>query len=101
MSIRPIDVMTMQQINEVTQIKQNDSMRPVAQQMNITQEIQKEVNTKAEQVNKKDDADKSDRKFDARDKSDNEYYGQKKNKDNKDGRVTVKIQGESSFDMKV
>lgn len=99
MSIRPIDVMTMQQINEVTQLRQNESMRPFAQQMNISQEIQKNVNTKLEQVNKQDNADKKERKFDAKDKSDNEYYGQQK-KNNKDGKVTVKSQGSTSFDMK-
>ncbi len=101
MSVRPIDVMTMQQMNEVTQIKQNESVKPVAQQMNIAKEIQKDVNNKAEQVNKKDNADKSDRKFDAKDKSDNEYYGQKKKRDNEDGRVTIKSAGNRSFDMKV
>ncbi len=100
MSVRPIDVMTMQQINEVTQLRQNENARPMAQQMNITQQLQKDVNTKAESVNKKDNTDNRQRKFDAKDKSDNEYYGQKK-KGDEDGRVKIKGSEERSFDMKV
>ncbi len=101
MSIRPIDVMTMQQINEVTQIRQNETLRPVAQQMTIAKDIQKDVDTRLEQVTQKDDVDKKERKFDAKDKSDNEYYGQRKKKEKQDGRVTVKTPGSGSFDMKV
>lgn len=101
MSVRPVDIMMVQQINEVSQIKQNETSRPVTQQFNISQQVQKEVENKSEQVTQKSDLDNRERKFDAKEKSDNEYQKSKDNKKNKDGKVTIKNKNDSNFDMKV
>ena len=35
MSVRPIDIMMVPQMNEVSHIKQSENMRPATEQMNI------------------------------------------------------------------
>ena len=64
----------MQNLNEVAQIRHNEISRPDAQQAVMTNEIQKDVNERLEQVVKKENADKSDTKHDAREKGKNEYF---------------------------
>lgn len=101
MSVRPVDLMMVQQMNEVSQIKHNETSRPVTQQFNISAQVQKDTDNKAEQVTQKDDVDNGNRKFDAKDKSDNEYHGQKKDNQKQDGKVTIKNKREFNFDIKV
>lgn len=98
MSVRPIDLFTVQQMNEVSQIKYNETTRPVVEQVNIMVQNEKKVEHNAEQVVQKSDIDNKGRKFDAKDKSDNEYHRRKK--ENKDGTVHIKGQSDKSFDMK-
>lgn len=101
MGVRPVDVITMQQMPEVTQIKHNDEVRPVMQQANIVTNVQKEINHRAEQVNQKSDIDNRQRRFDAKDKSDNEYHGNG-NKKHKASDGVVKVKGTiSGFDIKI
>jgi len=103
MSVRPIDLMMVQQMNEVSQIKHNETSKPMTQQVNISAEVQKEVDNKSEQVTQKADVDngRNNRKFDAKDKSDNEYHGQQSSRQKKDGKVTIKNKSEFNFDVKV
>ncbi len=101
MSVRPVDLMMVQQMNEVSQIKHNETSRPVAQQFNISAQVQKDTDNRAEQVTQKADVDNGNRKFDAKDKSDNEYHGQQKGKQKQDGKVTIKNKSEFNFDIKV
>lgn len=105
MSVRPVDMLMLQQINEVSHIRQIENARPMQEQAAIINHEQKEVETKAEQVNQKDDVDNQSQKYDARDKSNNEYHGndnnhkQKKNKD--DGIVRLKSSDNGGFDIKI
>lgn len=103
MSVRPVDLMMVQQMNEVSQIKHNETSKPMAQQVNISAQVQKETDNRAEQVTQKADVDNgsSNRKFDAKDKSDNEYQGQKSKRQKLDGKVTIKNKSEFNFDVKV
>ena len=55
MSVRPIDIMMVPQMNEVSHIKQSENMRPATEQMNIVSNVDKKVENKSEQVTKKDD----------------------------------------------
>ena len=97
MSIRPIDMLTLQQMNEVTQLKNSELSRPVAQQINIAVQTEKQIEHDAEQVVQKSDVDNRQRKFDAKEKSDNEYHQNKK----KDGTVKLKGKENKKFDVKV
>ncbi len=102
MAISPIDIRMMQQTNEVAQIKHNENTRPEAQQNVINREFHKELSNRLEQVNKKENADKSDTKHDAREKGKNSYFSTKDNKKKQSedtGAVTIK--SNSTFDMKI
>ena len=52
MSVRPIDIMMVPQMNEVSHIKQSENMRPATEQMNIVSNVDKKVENKSEQVKK-------------------------------------------------
>lgn len=105
MAISPIDISMMQRMNEVAQIKHNENTRSDVQQNAITQNIDKQVNAQAEQVQRKDDSDKSSTEHDAREKGKNTYFSLEKSKrekkENEDnGKVTIK-HSKSSFDMSI
>ena len=105
MIVKPIDLAMVQQMNEVSNIKNNENQKPMVDQQNIMTQVQKEVANKAEQVVKKDNADKNESKFDAKDKSNNEYakdgklVNRKKKRD--DGKVFLKDQNVADFDIKI
>lgn len=103
MSVRPVDIMTMQQINQVSNIKQNEMTRPMVEQGNIATVIEKQTEAQNEQVVKKTDVENRNKKYDARDKSENEYHGNnhKSEKKNEDGKVIIKSKKISNFDIKV
>lgn len=105
MSVRPVDMLMLQQINEVSHIRQTENARPMQEQAAIINHEQKEVETKAEQVNHKDDVDNQSQKYDARDKSNNEYHGNdnedKHKKNNDDGIVRLKSLDNGGFDIKI
>lgn len=105
MSVRPVDMLMLQQINEVSHIRQTENARPMQEQAAIINHEQKEVETKAEQVNQKDDVDNQSQKYDARDKSNNEYHGNdnddKHKKNNDDGIVRLKSLDNGGFDIKI
>ena len=48
MSVRPIDIMMVPQMNEVSHIKQSENMRPATEQMNIVSNVDKKVENKSE-----------------------------------------------------
>ena len=54
MIVRPVDFAVVQQMNEVSHIKQEENQRPVVEQQTITTQVQKETDTKAEQVQHKE-----------------------------------------------
>lgn len=103
MAVSPIDINMMQRINEVAQIKHGENTRPEMQQNVITRNIEKDVNIRAEQVRKKDDANKSETEHDARKEGKNKYFrndtNNKKKKENEADKVTIK--GKSSFDISI
>lgn len=102
MAISPIDISMMQRMNDVAQIKHGDNMKPEMQQNAITRDIEKQVNIRAEQVQKKDNADKSESEHDARKEGKNKYFfnkSPKKKKEEEQDKITIK--GSSSFDIKI
>ena len=103
MIVRPVDFAVVQQMNEVSHIKQEENQRPVVEQQTITTQVQKETDTKAEQVQHKENADNHQKKYDAKDKSQNEYpdgHHQGK-KGSKDGKFFIKGQEIVDIDIKI
>lgn len=102
MGIRPVDILAIQQMNEVAQIKNSETAKPMAQQFNISAHVEKEAENKSEQVTQKSDIDNDGKKYDAKDKSENEYQQQgQQQKKEKDGRVSVKGKKDLNFDVKI
>ena len=97
MIVRPVDFAVVQQMNEVSHIKQEENQRPVVEQQTITTQVQKETDTKAEQVQHKENADNH------QNKSQNEYpdgHHQGK-KGSKDGKFFIKGQEIVDIDIKI
>lgn len=105
MIVKPLDFAVVQQMNEVSQIKQHQDHRPLAEQQTITTQVQKDTDTKAEQVNQKDNADHKNKKYDAKDKSQNEYHKEKgsdkKKRQTDEGKVSIKGQNSMEFDIRI
>lgn len=105
MVIRPVEFAMIQQQNTVSSMQHNAETRPMTEQQVISQQVQKNVNNHAEQVERKDNADNNGGNFDAKEKSSNEYNPNHKDNPNQknksDGRVFIKGQGAVDFDMKI
>ncbi len=102
MAVSPIDISMIQKMNDVSQMRHNEMMRPDVQQNVITQNIEKQVNVQAEQVVHQEDSAKSNTEHDAREKGKNTYFmnkGKSKKKQEEPG--TVKIKNKGSFDIKI
>ena len=104
MMVRPSEFGMIQQMDNVSQVKQYENSRPMAEQQTLVQQMQKDTETKLEQIRHKDNADNEKKKFDAKDKSGNEYAGgqpdNKKRRKN-DGTFFIKGQGVTDFDIKI
>ncbi|MDE7431291.1 MAG: hypothetical protein K2N34_05180 [Lachnospiraceae bacterium] len=99
--VNPIEMTGMvQRTQDISVIKRNDDVRPQFEHVNVQERSQQEAINRHEQVVKKENADKQDKKFDAKEKGNGEYYGnqrRKRNKKDEDGSVMRK--GQSSFDV--
>lgn len=73
MIVRPMEFGMIQQQNTVSQVRHNEDVRPMVEQQTTAVQLQKDIHTRAEQVNHKEDPNNRQKKFDAKDKSDNEY----------------------------
>ncbi|WP_287387850.1 hypothetical protein [Lachnospira sp.] len=104
MVIKPVEFGMIQQQNLVSSEQAAENNRPVANQSNIQTTIEHNVEAKAETVTNKDDTELNSGSFDAKEKSNNEYDKDRaKGKNNKksDGRVFIKGQGSTDFDIKI
>lgn len=105
MIVKPLDFAVVQQTSEVSQMKQHENQRPVVEQQSITAQVQKDTDTKAEQVNHKDNADNRQKKYNAKDKSENEYHKErqsgKKKRQIDEGKVSVKGRNSMEIDIRI
>ncbi len=76
---------------DYTTIKQNEDNKPMLDQMNFGEQMTRQVERKAEEVNQTDKSEYYNRKFDAKDKGDNEYRGDGGKKRKKQGREDGKV----------
>lgn len=107
MTVRPIHLNGMiQNTQDVSTIRHQENQRPAVEQQNIQFREELKAQSQAQEVQKKDNADKEQKKFDAKEKGSNEYMQNKKKKKEKrenlpDGSVKVKQTMSGGFDIKV
>lgn len=82
MSIRPVDIIAMQRMADVSQVKQQEDAKPMTDQANFQNQLVKEIQQASEQVVKRENADNETGKYDAKEKGKNEYKH--------DGKVKIK-----------
>lgn len=106
--IRPVEVQgVMQRSQDMSQIKQNQDMKPGIDQSNYQMQVQKHVENQSKQVNHSDNADKKEEHYDAKEKGNGAFYEnpkrrhQKKEEDEDEGTVILKQAYQGSFDMKI
>uniref|UniRef100_N2BKR2 Uncharacterized protein n=1 Tax=Eubacterium plexicaudatum ASF492 TaxID=1235802 RepID=N2BKR2_9FIRM len=108
MTVRPVHLNGMiQNTQDVSTIRHQENQRPAVEQQHIQIREEQKEQSKAQEVNKKDNADKEQKKYDAKEKGSNEYLNQrqKKKKEKKenlpDGSVKIKQTMSSGFDIKI
>ncbi len=107
--IRPVEVQgVMQRTQDISQIKQNQDMKPQVDQSHYQTQVQKHVENQSKQVNHSDNANKKEEKYDAKEKGNGAFYEnpqhrrQKKEEEDEDeGVVVLKQVHKGSFDMKI
>lgn len=107
--IRPVEVQgVMQRTQDMSQIKQNQDMKPQVDQSHYQTQVQKHVESQSKQVNHSDNANKKEEKYDAKEKGNGAFYEnpqhrqkKKKDEDEDEGVVVLKQMNRGSFDMKI
>ena len=56
MIVRPMEFGMIQQQNTVSQVRHNEDVRPMVEQQTTAVQLQKDIHTRAEQVNHKEDS---------------------------------------------
>lgn len=82
MAIRPVEIVAMQRMADISQVKQQENLKPMTDQANFQNQLAKEVQQASEQVVRKADIDNDTGKYDAKEKGKNEYH--------RDGKVKIK-----------
>ncbi len=95
---------TVQRTQDMSSIKQQEDNKAYMAQTSAQTTVKKETMHKAQDVNKKDNADYHEQKHDAKEKGRNEYFSQKNNNkegqsEEEDGRVILKKRAD--FDLRV
>lgn len=106
MAIGQIDLNNaMTRIQDFTTQKHNEDTRGLVEQNQFQNQFHKELNTSMRQVVKSEQTEYQNKKFDAKDKGSNQYSGDGGRGRKKDrpgeGRVVVKTEVETGFDVKI
>lgn len=108
MIVRPVVLQgTVQNSQNVTEMKHAENIKPSVEQANIAATTQKEIQHKAENVIRKENINKEQKKFDAKEKGSNEYVTVKIKKrlkddlDDSNGEEKVIVKSQSGFDIKI
>lgn len=102
MAFGSIEIVTMTRTQDYTTIKQNQDNKPMLDQANFGQQMEKQTNELTHKVGNSDETRWHEQKPDAREKGKNEYTGdggRKRKKEEQSERVIVK--GHGGFDMKI
>ena len=115
MIVKPVIIQgTVQNSQNATNVKHAENIKPAVEQANLAATTQKEVKMKSENVIRKDNINKEQKKFDAKEKGSNEYVkvkvkvkkrlndeGEEKDRDNEQVNEQIKVKSKSGFDMKI
>lgn len=101
MSIRPVDIAVIQRSQEVSQVRQNELNKPMTDQMNSQQTIQKDAYVHSETVSSKSNPENQTGNPDAKEKGRGQQYDEEERKrlEKLRGKVTLKSKG--GFDIKI
>lgn len=102
MAIGVIEIATIARSQDYATIKHHETAKVVTDQGQITTQVQKEANQNTRQVREGENPSWQSKKFDAKEKGDGSYSGdggQRRKKEEKDGRVILKSSG--GFDVKI
>lgn len=98
-----IELGTIARSQDITTIKHGEDNKGLAQQTNMAQNMQQEVNESTRQVKQSEDVDWHNQKYDAKDKGKGSYGGDggksRNKKQEPDGKCVVK--NSKSFDIKI
>ena len=102
MAFGTIEIVSMTRTQDYTTIKQNQDNKPMVDQTNFGQQMDKQTEQLTKQVTSSDNADWYNQKQDAKEKGKNEYRGDGgKNRKKQDMSGKVIPKGIGGFDMKV
>ena len=104
MAFGAIELTTITRTQDYTTIKHNEDHKPMTDQVNISQEVQKDVTRRTQEVVQSDEAEWYNKQFDSRDKGDNEYNGdggKRRKKEQKEQKDQVIVNGHHGFDIKI
>ena len=103
MAFGSIEITTITRAQDYTAIKHNEDNKPLVNQTNIGQQIQKDTDQKAREVRSSDNSDWQNKKFDAREKGKGEYQGDggRNRRRKAEEPDAVKEKGHRSFDIKI
>lgn len=101
MSIRPVDIAVIQRSQDVSQVRQNEINKPVTDQMNGQNMIQKDARDNAETVKTKQNPDNQAGNPDAKEKGRGQQYDEEERKRIERMRGKVVLKNKGGFDIKI
>lgn len=100
--MRPIEVSSyIGRTQDISQFKQAEDTKPMIQQQSFAQSFEKQIDSRMEQVNRKEDSE-FESPLNENGKGGNQYQEQKrkkKEKEEEDGKVTIKSR--ANFDIRI
>lgn len=101
MAISPINILSVTRSQEYTSIKQNEDNRAAMTQISMSEQKEKELKLRSQQVINKEAVGWQQKRFDAKEQGDNSYGGDggRKRKSPSKDKVIQKIQ--QGFDIKI
>lgn len=105
MGIGPLELSgIMSRTQDFATIKQQEDNRNIVNHQNFANQLNKQVNSKVNTVERGNDTNNDQKKFDAKEKGSNEYNGdggKRRNDQKKNEGVVVKRNVTSSFDIRI
>lgn len=101
MAINPIDIASVTRSQDYSIIKHNEDNKGVEQQSVLVRQNQKDVQQKAREVKRQDQAQWHEKGFDPREKGNNEYHGDGGKDRKKEKKDQMIVNGHRGFDIKI
>ncbi len=101
MAFGAIEIVSMTRTQEYTTIKHNEDNKPMMDQANFGQQMEKQTNNLAKRVNTGDSAEWHNQNPDAKEKGRNEYAGDGGSRRNREKTERMVTKERGGFDMKV